>query len=477
MESLADRIADYSANPLFADAEEDEIFVTGSPFRRPTRTYDNQYINFEKPLTRATQASNSALSTHRMLLNIYEAESLMLPQSPGSRFLEEFNAFYEPSNMLKGERIRADLEKKAFSFLDDEIQISGQWTAASLVAYFDAFIDSEKASRNTNALESTVFKSILNSPDPKRSARHYLVQLAPDFLSEASAMARMAPGAYGPVQSALFNILIDEYGAGVHKNKHSTLFEETLKSVNLKTELHHYWQFYHATSLGLTNYFHYITKNKQHFFKYLGALFYTETSLVNTTKRQSDLLRRVFSDEVNTHYFNEHTHIDVHHGDMALNRVIKPALEQFGDAVAEDILKGFLEFRLLEEIADEDLLTQFNFMNGLGEAAKNAREFYEHIVNEDIDIPLETFVECSGERSTTHVHPDDRLLVIESGSMNFWPLAGEPIALSAGDILFIPKHRLHGSVVTSAECVYHQPIADAESIARIAEPTELQVLN
>jgi len=477
METIASRIAEYASNPLFSDADGDEIFIAGSPFRRPTRTYDNQYINYDKPLKRATQASNSALSTHRLLLNIYEADSLMLPQTPGDEFLEEFKAFYSHSNILKGESIRADLERKAFSFLDDEVKTSGQWDADSLIAYCESFIQSEKSNRAAGAEENPVFKAILNSPDPQRCARHYLIQLAPDFLSEASAMARLAPGAYGPVQSALFNILIDEYGAGVHANKHSTLFENTLHSVDLRSELHYYWQFYHATSLSLTNYFHYITRNKQHFFKYLGALFYTETSLVNTTKRQSEMLRAVFGESVDTRYFDEHTHIDQHHGDMALNRVIKPALEQFGGSIAEDILRGFLEFKLLEDIADDDLLNQFEFMSDLDDAAKSAREFYQRIRNDDLDVPLETFVECSGERSTTHVHPDDRLLVIESGSMNFWPLAGEPMSLSAGDILFIPRHRLHGSVVTSDECVYHQPIADAASMAGIGGPEKYMQIN
>ena len=48
--------------------------------------------------------------------------------------------------------------------------------------------------------------------------------------------------------------------------------------------------------------------------------------------------------------------------------------------------------------------------------------------------------------------------------MNFWPLYGDPMDLGPGDILQIPKHRLHGSVVTSDECVYHQPIASYTDI-------------
>ena len=277
-------------------------------------------------------------------------------------------------------------------------------------------------------------------------------------------MARLSPGAYGEIQSAIFNILIDEYGASVHANKHSTLFENTMKSVGLDSSVHHYWQFYHPTSLSMTNYFHYVTKNKRFFFRYLGALFYTESSLVNTTKKQSQMLKRVFGKNVDTQYFDEHHHIDQHHGEMALRRVVIPALEQFGDVVAKEIIQGFLEFQYLEQLSDMDMLDQFRFFNRLESTRLLAERYYENVTTGAIDVPLETFVESEGERSTTHTHPDDRLLVIESGTMNFWPLYGDPMDLGPGDILQIPKHRLHGSVVTSDECVYL-------SLIHISEPT------
>jgi hypothetical protein len=35
--------------------------------------------------------------------------------------------------------------------------------------------------------------------------------------------------------------------------------------------------------------------------------------------------------------------------------------------------------------------------------------------------------------------------------------------------MYIPRHRLHGSVVRSAECVYHQPVvADIHPMAAVA---------
>ena len=112
------------------------------------------------------------------------------------------------------------------------------------------------------------------------------------------------------------------------------------------------------------------------------------------------------------------------------------------------------------------------FFDGLQAERVAAEKFYSQIKERNLDVALETFVEANGERSTTHTHPDHRLLVIESGTMDFWPLLGEPLTLKAGDILSVPKHRLHESVVTSEECVYHQPIANPDDLAALA-PREL----
>ena len=463
-QGLSEKIKKYASAPLFFDASDDEVIILGNPYRRPTRTFDNDFINYTKPLTSLNQASNSALSTHRHLLNIYESDMLFLPETPNSEFWSDFSNYYSDENIENGEAIRSELEHKAFSFLEADVDVSGTWTADTVVDYFQKFLESQVSTRDMDADTNLVFESILDSHDPKRCAKHYLIQFASDFLSEASAMARLSPGAYGEIQSAIFNILIDEYGASVHANKHSTLFENTMKSVGLDSSVHHYWQFYHPTSLSMTNYFHYVTKNKRFFFRYLGALFYTESSLVNTTKKQSQMLKRVFGKNVDTQYFDEHHHIDQHHGEMALRRVVIPALEQFGDVVAKEIIQGFLEFQYLEQLSDMDMLDQFRFFNRLESTRLLAERYYENVTTGAIDVPLETFVESEGERSTTHTHPDDRLLVIESGTMNFWPLYGDPMDLGPGDILQIPKHRLHGSVVTSDECVYHQPIASYTDI-------------
>ena len=450
-------IAEYAKIKIFQDADADELLIDENPFRRPTRNGDHSFINFSKTLPRDKMSSNSALAANRLLMNIYESDLIFLPHKNNQQSWSDFNLFYANNTKVLGERIRPTLEKNLFGFLDNEIEISGKWTASILQKYFEDF--SRHAYQNR---EDSLISSILSSRNKEKNAAYYLIQLAPDFLTEASAMARNVLGNYGPMLSEIFTVLIDEYGYGSHQTKHSTLFENTLKSVGLKSDAHTYWQFYLATSMMLVNYFHYISRDHSKFFRYLGALFYTETSLIQTTKLQSLMLHEIFGKQVDVRYFDEHAHIDKHHNVMAYQRIIKPALERFGDAIVPEILRGFEEFKLLQEIADQDLMQQIKWADNIDHFKDHAKAIYEKIKSGELQCPLETFEEVLGERSTTHVHPDHRLLVIETGVMDFWPIYGEPIRFNPGDVLLVPKHRLHGSVIRSDNSTYHQPVIAPE---------------
>jgi hypothetical protein len=212
-------IAEFAENPLFSDASEDEMILLGSPYRRPTRNFDNRFINFDKPLGKEELASNGSLSTHRLLLNIYESDMLFLPKDGSSAALASMRRFYSHENSLRAERARSILERKAFTFLDREVEIVGAWSGEMVVQYFEKYLDAEKSSARRGVEADPVLAKIVAARDPASLARHYLIQLAADFLTEASAMARNITGNYGDLQSSLFNILIDEYGAGVHARK------------------------------------------------------------------------------------------------------------------------------------------------------------------------------------------------------------------------------------------------------------------
>ena len=457
-EAAAAIIQRFADNSLFRDASAAEVYIVGNPYRRPTRLSDNTFIDYASPLNKNTIASNDGLATHRLLLNAYEIDCLFLPSIFTRPVHRDMNDFYGCENQINSELARPILEKKAFSFLEDEIEITGNWTPASVIAYLQDFKEREDARLQAQENDSAILRRLLSCSDQKPCAKHYLVQLASDFLSEASAMARFSLGNYGLEQSELFNILIDEYGRAVYKYKHSRLFENLLHSIGLSSEIHRYWQFYHASSLMLTNYFHYLGKNKANYFRYLGALFFTEASLSNVSRQQALAMRQIFGDSMDVTYFTEHVHIDRHHGSMTLERIVRPTLEKYGTYAAADIVRGFDEFKLLQDLADRDLLAQICWIDERQKYSRAAQLIWGRIASGELQVPKETFLECFEERSTTHVHGDHRLVVIESGEMDFWAGVGEPVHLKAGDAHLVPRHRLHGSVITSQECLYHQPV-------------------
>ena len=443
---IEQHVLDYAANPLFRNIS--TWTIENNPFRRPIRSQDLRHISFTAPVSCEKLCSTSALAAQRMLLNIYECDLMFLPASKFSSVINDFRGFYSPDNRLAGEMIRTALERYVFNCLDSKIHTSGKWSLSDMISFFNRRLDAVARS------ETPVEQAVLSAKNPQEAATTFLVQLASDFLTEASAMARNMPGNFGPVQSELFKVLIDEYGYGVHQAKHSTLFEETLASHRLSAEVHTYWQFYLASSLALTNYFHFVSKNHEHFFRYLGALYYTEATLVNATRQHSKMLRTVLGKQVDTRYFDEHTHIDQHHARMVIDNIIKPIVKQCGEKVIPEIVRGFEEFHLLQDIADKDLLAQITWSDQREVYKKRAQEILTRVKAGDIDCDCETFTEPASELSVNHVHNVDELMVVEDGTMELVTGYGQSVTLGPNEGIIIPRHRLHGSVVLSQECTY-----------------------
>ncbi len=434
-------LAQYASSPLFADV--DHWLIDNNAFRRPVRPQDLHLFDFATPLSEEQALSASNLTANRLLLNIYEQDLVFLPDRQNASSKADFNLFYNPEMRRNGFAIRHTLEDHVFGFLRQEVEVGGSWTLETFKAYCESEFNSEKNN-------STLMDAILNSNDPEAAARFFLIQLAGDYLTEASAMARNMPGNYGEAQSNLFTILIDEYGYGVHDTKHSTLYEDTLRSAGLSVNLHTYWQFYLSSSIALINYFHFICANHEHFFKYLGALYYTETSLVNSCRNTSKMLHKIFGPEFFTAYFDEHVHIDQHHGDMAFQRIIVPIVEKCGPEVLPQILAGFEEFRLLQEIADRDFMEQLAWSDSLGTHAIRAGEILQQGgIKADA-----SFVERKGELSVTHVHDESELFYVTDGVIKLVATPEKEITLQAGEGIVIPQFRLHGSEVISDSCTY-----------------------
>lgn len=440
-------IDSYAARSLFENTS--EWIIRDNPYRRPVDLKTVQQLDFSGTLSRSEILGTSVLAAHRMLLNIYETDLIFLPANNFAVKRADFSSYYSNDNKLLGELIRPSLEAHVFSFLNDEIDVTGKWTVEALKSYMQSILQQHEKS------ELDICKRIVASADPQRAARALLIQLAGDFLSEASASSRNILGKYGDIQSELFKIVIDDYGYGVHPAKHSTLFENTLATCELESDVHAYWHFYLSSSLAISNYYHYVSRDHSKYFRAVGAIAMAEAMFSHTCREISRMLRTVFGKAVDTYYFDEHYHIDAHHGRMAFDHVVAPAIARHGNGIITDIVRGMEELQLLTAINDEDLIAQIEFADSVDELKTRAQEVVTG------DNQGASCIENGGHSLVTRVNDQDKLYRVESGSLDVVISDNQTVRLEPGQSMIVPRQRLHGTAVVSDECRYRTYDLDA----------------
>ncbi len=436
----------FAASPLFGDST--AWIIKDNPYRRPVDRKMVQQLDFSRPLKKAEILGASALAAHRMLLNIYETDLIFLPDNDFASKRSDFHSYYSNDNKLLGELIRPTLEAHVFSFFKDEIDITGKWTVVALQSYLESILEKHVHS------ELEICTRILASPDPQRAAKALLIQVAGDFLSEASASSRNVLGKYGEIQSELFKIVIDDYGYGVHRAKHSTLFENTLATCGLVSDVHAYWQFYLSSSLALNNYYHYVSRDHSKYFQAIGAIAVAEAMFSHTCREISKMLRLVFGKAVDTYYFDEHFHIDAHHGRMAFEYVVTPAIARHGDSVIPEIVRGMEELQLITSMADDDFMAQLAFADTLDELQARAQPILRQILEGELQSTPTTYVEDRGQSLITRVYDYDKLYTVESGALDLAIGHDHSVRLEHGETIIVPRQRLHGTAVASENCRY-----------------------
>lgn len=437
----------YAANPLFGNLK--EWVIADNPYRRPVDRQTATRHDFGRPLKREEALGASALAAQRMLFNVYETDFVFLPEKDFAAKRGDFAAFYSNENKLLGELIRPTLEAHLFGFLDGEIDVSGKWSAAALKSYLQSIVESHERS------ELASLQLVLASPDPERAAAALMIQVAGDFLTESSSSARNLLGKFGSVQSELFKIAIDDYGYGVHQAKHSTLFENTMTTCGLSADAHAYWHFYLTGSLALNNYYHYVCRDHSKFFRALGAVAVGESLFAHTCRKFSEMLRAVFGGKVDTYYFDEHYHIDAHHGRMAVDNVVAPAVAKYGDSVIPEIIRGMEELQLITNLADEDFMAQVAWACELEKHRDDAAQLFRGGLGEETEATKTAVVAHEGDAVITRAFDTDLLCVVESGALDVVAGHGQSIQLREGEAVRIPRQRLHGLSSASPRCLFH----------------------
>ncbi|MCA1568069.1 MAG: iron-containing redox enzyme family protein [Acidobacteria bacterium] len=437
----------YAANPLFG--YHDKWIISDNPYRRPIDQQAVTRHDFSRPLKREEAFGSSALAAQRMLFNVYETDFVFLPEKDFAAKRADFESFYSNENKLLGELIRPTLETHLFGFLEEEIDISGKWSAAAVESYLRHLIENHERS------EIDILSAVLSSLDPEKAALTLLIQVAGDFLTESSSSARNLLGKFGLVQSELFKIAIDDYGYGVHKAKHSTLFESTLETCGLATEAHAYWHFYLTGSLALNNYYHYVCRDHSKFFRAIGAIAVGESLFAHTCRKFSEMLRAVFGNRVDTYYFDEHYHIDAHHGRMATENVVAPAIAKYGDSVIPEIVRGMEELQSITSLADDDFMAQLIWADDLEGQRTAASRIHQSGLSQDAESRITTAVLRKGDPISTRACDADSLWLVESGTLELVAGHDRSIQIEAGEGIVVLRGRLHGASSVSPECLYH----------------------
>lgn len=270
---------------------------------------------------------------HQTLMRAYQSRYVVLPAPrPGQSLLEHLDGRYDPVEVSRLQALRPLLEA----------DLIGPAVAAAKDAAgntpFDAYAETLLAElRRGGEITFTAF--LRANPDREHHYRNFLLQSSADLLAEASASALGVVGAFGAPQSALFRILIDEFGYGAHGQKHSVLYQAVMRDFGLDDEYDAYAPLFDTVAIELHNVIHYLFQNPRNIFRQVGFLLFAETAYQRSTLDHFRYLRE-WHPNVDARYFGEHAHIDLHHTRMVIDDVARPLIAAHGAEVGGEIVAG-----------------------------------------------------------------------------------------------------------------------------------------
>ena len=464
---LADYLSVYCANPLFRSARFEELEIDDDPYRRPVRPEDLSFLRFDRPFGRADSSRLSALIGHRMLLNINDTAKPMFAEKMTPERWEEYRLFYGVRNRVLGELVRPLLEDHVFGFVHDTVAEQTADAADPGVKTLTEVLVGIAEQRGRAAEE--VLGLVAEAGAADEAAKMTAVQLLAGTINAPLRVSPvMVPAADGAGAGGL---------AALTSGRRQThpvdaVLSTVMDACGFGLQPHRYYQYYLPSTLAAMNYLNATARDHGRVFEFLGAMCVrTLDSLAligghgaclaelagpagpaDTAPTEAALAPAGASAEAETAAAL----------DEITRTILEPLAHRFGPQALAAFDRGAREYALLLDVHHDDLSIQLRWIDSAPAYKAKAERLQAAIDEHHIPVALDTFVESWEECSTTHVHDDDRLLVIESGEMEFWNCFSGTHKFRPGDKLFIPKHRLHGSVVLSGECVYHQPVINAD---------------
>ncbi len=270
---------------------------------------------------------------HLTLMRAYQGRYILLPSAaPSGSMVERLRRHYDPVEMAHLESLRHGLETEL------SVPRATAARAATKGRDWEVYANALKADVRAQA-ENPFVAYLRESPQRDAHYRQFLLQSSADLLAEASASALGVVGEFGPAQSALFRILIDEFGYGTHVKKHSVLYRAVMRDFGLPEDYNACWPLFDTAALELHNAIHYLFQNPANFFLQVGFLLFAETAYQRSTQDHFRYLRE-FHPEADARYFGEHAHIDLHHTAMIIDEVAAPLVATYGADVGAEIVAG-----------------------------------------------------------------------------------------------------------------------------------------
>jgi hypothetical protein len=431
-----DLVRQFAAHDAFRSAMVEELELDEDFYRRPLRPEDLSFIRFTERVGAETVARLPFLATQRMLLCINELQITRFPRDNSSKSFEEFTRFYGDDSQVLGARIRPFLENFAFDFLCRDGDATGD--AGSLPARLDDLMQAE-TTFGVQAFDQLARAGYLDD-----GLRFALVQKWSLFPSKRVAVAKAAALGYfdGVAPADWPRLLGDDSTARVAA--------QIAARCDITKREHSYWQFYLSTSLAECNLLHALASRPDRALALCGAAFAAEAlwmafgAALTHTQGTGNVMPAV--SQVKANLF------------ARFGRAIAAIGERCGPGGVQEVGKGLAAMCTLAMSARSNLGEQLRWLASVDKYRDIAQTISARIAVECPDIDRETFVEPREMCSTTHVHDDHRLVVIESGNMVFWGNLGMTLRLAPGEMVLVPEGRLHGSTIESEECTYHQPI-------------------
>jgi hypothetical protein len=433
-------VRDFAAHDGFRSAMVEELELDEDFYRRPLRPEDLSFISFATPVTADTVARLPSLASQRMLLCINELQICRLPRDGQPESLAEYARFYGDASQVLGARVRPFLENFAFDYVCGDEQPGPELKACTAAL--------EQLFEDEMGFWTAHLARLRDARYVQEGLRFTLIQkwgLAP---SKQSAFAKAAALGYFDGLALADLPRLDREPAD------ADIAARLAAHCGVTKREHSYWQFYLSTSLGECNLLHALASRPDRALAFWGAAFAAEGASIALHKLIRDAAQELGIAETKA----REPSAEVAQWVARAERALMAVSERYGTAGVQAVAAGISVAAAQARSARANLGAQLRWLSSVEKYRDLAKAISARIEAECPDIDRETFVEPREMCSTTHVHDDHRLVVIESGNMVFWGNLGMKLRLEPGEMVLVPEGRLHGSSIESDECTYHQPI-------------------